>query len=804
MIKNYLKIAIRNLYRNKTYTLLNMLGLAIGIGACLLIFLVIQFETSYDNFHTKKNSIYRIGTEFHNQDGVNYSAGVAFPVAPQLRLDFPQLKEVAAIYKQGEGQITIENTGTGQQKKLKETNIYYSEPEFFRMFNFEWLAGDPKTSLTDPNQAVLTQETAEKYFGDWKSAIGKTIRHDNNLVYKITGILKNLPANTDFPMNVVISFNTLKNTHINRNLTDWVSTFSESSCFVVFPPGFSVNKFNADLRSFATKHKPADYAKDSYVAQPLKEIHYDERFGNFGEHTFSHSLITALTLIGIFLLLIACVNFINLATAQTVNRSKEVGIRKVLGSVRSQLAFQFLGETGLITLGAIAGAVCLAEISLPFLNNLLEVKMPVNFIANPFVILFIMTTGIVVTLLSGLYPAIIISGFNPISALKNKLTVKMVGGISLRRGLVILQFAIAHVLIIGMLIVVSQMDYFKNASMGFDKAAIINVPVPNDSTSRTKNDYLRNILLKNPNITNVSFSFASPSSDGNWNSDFRFDNAAKSTDFSANLKWADADYFKTFNLQFVAGRPYHPNDTVNEFVVNETLLMKLGITDPQKAIAKKINFWDGRKVAPIVGVIKDFNSYSLRQPMAPVILSTWKDVYQTINIKIKPGTEKSTLAYIEKNWNEAFSKYVYQFQFLDETIANYYKQETQLSQLYKIFAGIAIFISCLGLYGLVSFMAVQRTKEMGIRKVLGASAANIVYLLSREFTLLILIAFVVAGPLAYYIMHRWLENYTYRIPLGAPIFFVAITSSIVIAWITVGYRAINAALANPVKSLRTE
>ena len=804
MIKNYLKIAFRNLYRNKAYTLLNMLGLAIGMGAALLIFLVIQFETSYDNFHPKKNSIYRIGTEFHNQDGIGYSSGAAFPVGPQLRLDFPQLKEVASFFKLGDGQITFENTATGQQKKLNEKNIFYAEPEFFRMFNFEWIAGDPKASLTEPKQVVLTQETAEKYFGDWKSAIGKTIQLDNNLVFKVSGILKNLPVNTDFSMNLVISYNTLKNTQLNRNLTDWVSTFGQASCFVVLPPELSARKFNADLKSFAIKHKPADYAKDVYVAQPLKEIHFDSRFGNYGTHSFSHSLITALILIGIFLLLIACVNFINLATAQAVNRSKEVGIRKVLGSIRSQLAFQFLGETALITVGAIAGAVCIAELSLPFLNNLLEEKMPMNFFINPIVILFIVVTGIVVTLLSGLYPALIISGFNPITALKNKVTAKMVGGISLRRGLVILQFAIAHLLIIGMLIVVSQMDYFRNASLGFDKAAIINVPVPGDSTSHSRTDYLRNILLQNPNILNVSFSFASPSADGNWDSDFRFDNAAKSTDFSANLKWADADYFKTYNLQFVAGRPYHPNDTVNEFVVNETLLHKLGIMDPQKAIGKKINFWDGVKVAPIVGVIRDFNSYSLSKPMAPVVLSTWKDVYQTINIKIRTGTEKNTLSYIEKYWNAAFSKYVYKYEFLDDTIAGFYKQETQLTQLYKIFAGIAIFISCLGLYGLVSFMAVQRTKEIGVRKVLGASAANIVYLLSREFTLLIIIAFVIAGPLAYYIMHRWLENYAYRIPLDAPIFLLAIAVSIAIAWITVGYRAINAALANPVKSLRTE
>jgi predicted permease len=761
MFKNYLKTALRNLKRNKSYAVINVLGLAVGIAASLLIFLIIQFETSFDNFHKKKNSIYRVCTMLHDQSGLSYSDGIAFPSGPALRIDFPQIKEVASIFRNG-GQVTVED-GQTQLKKLNEDNFYYAEPEFFKMFDFTWLIGSPKTCLNDPNNAVLTQATAEKYFGDWKTAIGKTIKYENKTLYKITGILKNPPPNTDFPLSVVVSYTALKNTYIKNNLNDWVSTFGGAYTFVVLPPEFSVSKFNAQLIGFAKKHKPAEYAKDAYVAQPLSEIHYDDRFGNYGNHTFSHSLITALALIGIFLILIACVNFINLATAQAVNRSREVGVRKVLGSNRYQLAFQFLGETAIITIAAVVIAIIIAESALPFLNTLLETKMAMNLIFNPWLVLFIILTGIVVTILSGLYPAIILSGFNPITALKSKITSKMAGGISLRRVLVVLQFAIAQMLIIGMLIVVSQMNFFRNASLGFDKAAIITVPLPGDSISKTKVDYLRNQLLANNNITNASFSFTSPSSESNWNSDFRFDHSTKNSNFSANLKWADADYFKTYNLKFVAGRPFYPSDTIREFVVNETLLRKLGIHNPQDAIGKEINFWNGTKVANIVGVIRDFNSYSLREPMAPVLLSTWKDVYQTINLKIKPGSEKSVLPFVEKLWNQSFPDYVYQYHFLDETIANFYKQENQLSMLYKIFAAIAIFISCLGLYGLVSFMAVQRTKEVGIRKVLGASARHIVYLMSKEFTLLI-----------------------------------------IIAWITVGQRAIKTAMANPVKSLRTE
>ena len=802
MFKNYLKTAFRNFKRNKSYAIINVLGLTVGIAASLLIFLVIQYETSFDNFHKKKDKIYRIATEFHTQDGVGYSDGVSFPVAAAMRIDFPQIKEVAAIFRNGD-QVTIEQADR-QLKKLREDNFYYAEPEFFKMFDFEWLAGSPENSLKDPHSAVLTQATAEKFFGDWRSAIGKTFKYGNKTLYKVTGILKNIPSNTDFPLSVVVGYSALENTYIKNNLNDWVSTFGGAYTFVVLPAALSPSHLDEQLKGFAKKHKPAEYAKDAFVTQPLSEIHFDDRFGNFRGHTFSHSLIKALAFIGLFLILIACVNFINLATAQAVNRSREVGVRKVLGSSRRQLAFQFLGETVFITITAVVLAVLVAEITLPLLNKLLETKMTMSLIFNPWLVLFILILTISVTILSGLYPAIILSGFNPITALKSKITSKMVGGISMRRVLVVLQFAIAQILIIGMLIVVSQMNFFRNASLGFDKAAIINVPMPGDSLSKTKVDYMRNRLLANNNILNASFSFGSPSSDGNWNSDFKFDHATKSTNFSANLKWADTGYFKTYNLQFVAGRPYYASDTVREFVVNETLLRKLGINDPQAAIGKEINFWDGNKAARIVGVIRDFNSYSLREPMAPVVLSTWKDVYQTINIKIKPGTEKAVLPFIEKLWNENFPDYVYDYKFLDDTIASFYKQENQLSILYKIFAAIAIFISCLGLYGLVSFMAVQRTKEVGIRKVLGASARHIVYLMSKEFTLLIIIAFAISAPVAYYIMHKWLQNYTYRIPLSASIFLLAIVGSIIIAWITVGQRAIKSALANPVKSLRTE
>ena len=512
-------------------------------------------------------------------------------------------------------------------------------------------------------------------------------------------------------MKILVPYSALANTNINRNSTDWVSTFGGAYTFIVLPDGLTTQKFNSDLASFAKKHKPAEYAKDSYILQPLTEIHFDDRFGNYNGHTFSHSLITALTLIGIFLIVIACVNFVNLATAQAVNRSKEVGVRKVLGSNRKQLALQFLMETAVIVCSACVMAIFIAVTVLPFLNKLLEVQIHFNLMEDPSLILFIICTAMIVTLLSGSYPAVILSGFNPITALKSRISSEMVGGVSLRRGLVVLQFAIAHILIIGMILVVSQMNFFRNASLGFDKASIINVPLINDSVNLTKLDFVRDRLKSNPDIQKVSFSYGSPSADNNWSSDLKFDHAAKTTDFSANLKWADPDYFNTFDLRFVAGRKYSQSDTVREFVVNETLLKKVGVRNPQDAIGKQISFWDDRIVGNIVGVVRDFNVNSLRRPLAPVVMSTWKRVYQTINIKIKPGSEKTVLPFIEKLWTSTYPDFVYEYHFLDQTIENFYKQEDQLSQLYKIFAGIAIFISCLGLYGLVSFMAFSEQKK---------------------------------------------------------------------------------------------
>lgn len=802
MFRNFFKTAFRNIRRNKAYSLINITGLGVGIAICLMIFLIIQFETSFDGFHSKKDRIYRVLTEFRDPSGNSFSAGVPFPLPATLRQDFPQLEKVAAIYADKNTLLSVMDDGEQKAtKKFKEEDgVFFTEPSFFEIFDFEWLSGDPASALNDPLSIVLTKEIAEKYFGSWKNAIGKTINRNNKKLLKVTGILGSVPRNTDFQFKAIASYKTFMNPS-----DDWATVNSNNVCYVLLPENTKPGDFNKLFPAFVKKYRPEERAANTgQVLQSITEVHYDSEAGNFLGRAISKQLISTIKLIALFILLIACVNFINLSTAQSINRAREVSIRKVLGSNKRQLSLQFLSETTLITIGAVIIAILLVIISLPFIRSVLDLPLTFSLRDNPKILLFLSGITVAVIFLSGFYPSIIVSGFNPVTALKSKFSAGRAKGVSLRRGLVVIQFVIAQALIIGTFIIVKQMNYFQNASLGYDKEAILTVPIPADSMGRSKIDALKARLLQRSEIKNVSFSFAPPSNAGNWYSDFKFNNSSKNTEFAANLKWADADYIATYKLPLIAGRNYVKADTAREVLVNEELLKSLGITDPTKAINKEINMWDGQVKASIVGVIKNFNSQSLQEAMAPIIIGNYKNTYRLINLKLQQQNMQQTLAYIEKLWNQAYPEHVYEYRFIDEIIANFYRQEKQLSQLYKIFAIIAIFLSCLGLYGLASFMAVQRVKEVGIRKVLGATVQNVVYLFTKEFIVLIAIAFLIAAPLAWYFMNKWLQDFAYKIDISWWVFLMAGVLSLLIALITVSSQAIKAAIVNPVKSLRTE
>ncbi|HUR12207.1 MAG TPA: ABC transporter permease [Flavitalea sp.] len=799
MLKNYFLLAYRNLRRNGSYTVINILGLSVGIAVCLLIFMVVHFELSFDNFHSKKERIFRVLTKFEGPDGTSLSAGVPFPTPGALRTDYPQLSKVTAVMSnEGLIAVTEDKTQAGNAKKFREEEgVFFVDPEFFEIFDFPFLSGT-YTALNKPNMAVLSKSTAEKYFGDWKSAIGKTFLYNNRELLQVTGILQDVPSNTDFQIKVAISFSTSTR---SKN-TDWRTVSSAMGTYVLLPENMSPAQFDKQLLQFVKKYKKEEHPA-KHQLESISEVHYQDH-GNFLQRSISKKLIQTLSLVALFLLLIACVNFINLSTAQAVNRSKEVGVRKVLGSNRLQLSLQFMAETALITIAAVLLSILIAIAAVPLIKNILELPLSAEQIATPWMMIFLLSVTVAVTLLSGFYPAIIISGYNPIAALKNKIRSKTAKGISLRRGLVVGQFVIAQVLIIGTLIVLNQMNFFMHAKLGFDKDAIVNIPLPGDSISRTKVDYMRNELHQVKGVRAVSFSFASPSDNGNWYSDFKYNNAPKSVEWGANLKWADADYFKTYNIPLVAGRPYTQSDTVREFVVNETLVKKLGLLKPEEVIGKTIDFWDGVLKGNIVGVVKDFHAVSLHQEMSPIVMSTYKATYGTIGMKLDGENMKSTIENVEKLWTRTFPEYVFEYEFLDKKIANFYQQERQLLDLYKIFATIAIFISCLGLYGLAAFMSVQRVKEVGIRKVLGATVNNILVLFSKEFVLLVFIAFAVAAPIAWYLMHLWLNDFQYRIPMNWWIFALAGLMAITVALFTISVQAIRSAVANPVKSLRNE
>jgi len=809
MLRNYIKTAFRNLGRRKNYTIINIAGLAAGIAICLVLFIVIRYEMSFDDYHGKKDRIYRVLTEYHHADApdIFYGRGIPYPMPEGLKANFPQVETLAPVYADNNDQLLITDENGSIIKKFKEENgVFFTTPSFFSIFDFPLLSGSYVT-LKEPNNVLIAKETAEKYFGDWKTAMGKTIRLKSSYgddVLKVSGILATIPANTDFQFKLAVAYGTGFTGNYIAKSTNWDGTGSAFGCYLLLRHTTSVGNFNQQLRAYSKKVKSPEN-KDSHIIQPLKAVHYDTQAGNNSNNTISRELLNALWLIGAFILLIACVNFINLSTAQAVNRSKEVGIRKVLGSNRQSLKIQFLTETFLIVVISVLAAVGIAIITVPLVGKMLDMSISFNVFVNPMIVLFLLILTVVVTILAGFYPSIVLAKFNPVTALKNKMTERSLKGISLRRGLVVFQFVIAQALIIGTLIIIKQMNYFTSQPLGFEKEAIINVPFPSDSANISKLDYLRSELSVIKGVQQVSFSSNTPVEDNNdsWTT-FRFDHAAKETDFYAINKSTDYEYVPTYRLPLVAGRNLQPSDTVREFLVNETLVKSLGITDPQLVLNKEIDLWNGQFKGVVVGILKDFHDRSFRTGIAPLMMTTYKGWYNSAGIKLSSEHALATVEAIEKTWNRIFPDFVFEYKFLDDKIESFYKEENRLSYLYRIFAAIAIFLSCLGLYGLASFMAVQRIKEVGIRKVLGASVSNVIYLFSKEFIILIAIAFVIASPIAWYFMDDWLRDYPYRINLSWWIFLAGGIGAIIIALITVSFQAIKAAIANPVRSLRTE
>lgn len=797
MFKLNLKIALRNLWKHKVYTFINVAGLSVGMAGCILIFIFIRYQLSYDDDFSNKDRIYRVVSNWKYKSGTDASQGVPIPLAAAIRNDIPQLEKVAAIQRASGVLAALDQTG---QLKFKDYEAaYFAQPEFFEIFNFNWLSGDPKRDLFAPNTVALSEKAAIKYFGDWRNALGKTLRFQKNEDCRITAIFKDRPENTSLPLEVVFSYATFS----LKDDKNFGTVRSSSECYVLLKRDAQFADAEAALAKFnETKYKDNDESGQQYhTFQSLQDIHHNGRYGNFAGKIVEKTEIYSLSIIGLFLILTACINFINLATAQAIGRSKEVGIRKVLGGERRQLIIQFLSETLAVSVIAMLIACVLTEAALPYMQQLFDEKISFSLLQYPVIFVFLLGLVALVSLLAGFYPALIISGFNPALAIKNKINANSNAGLGLRRILLVLQFTITTILVIATLVVLKQMNYMREKPLGFDTEAVAMVSLPADSLNQQKHENFKARLLTIPGLRQVSFCDVPPSSSNVSESDFSL-NGTKNKDFQIRTMHVDQHYFETFGIELVAGKALPKSDTANAFVVNETFLKRNNIVEPEKALGKLLTIND--VTAPIVGVSKDFNDKSLHEQVSPIAISSNKWDYYNMAIKMDRPEVLQAMRMVEQLWNETFPNDVYDASFVNDDLEEYYDSERIMGVLFRVFSLVIIFISFVGLFGLISFVTTQRTREVAIRKVLGASTYEVVRLLNGSFLLLVFLANLFAWPLAYILINKWLSQYAYRIDLSIWPFLAAMFISMLITLLTVSLRSLKVAGTNPVDALKYE
>ena len=791
MLMNYLKTARRSVYRNKAYSFINIVGLALGIGCAILIFALVKYHFSFDNFHAKKDRIYRITTQFH-QEGITQEPNVPQPIGKAFKNDYSFAEEVSMVYSESDLLISLPS----EDSKKFEERAAFAEPDLFNILDLPLVKGNKNIVLTEPNTAIVTERIARKFYGD-KDPINQTFRLQNKWDFRITGVLKDLPINTVRRDEIYLSYSNLKDYNAWLAGESWRGVAGGMHCFLLLKPGVTSSDVDQAFPSLSKKYyNEHDAAIYQFKLQHISDIHFNRALEGY----IAKGNLWALALIGLFLVIAASVNFVNLATAQALTRSKEIGVRKVLGSHRTQLFWQFIVETALITMLALVLAYAGAQLALPHLNQLLDIQLRINILEDVYLLVFLALLFVVVIFLSGSYPSMILARFRPVLALKGRLSQKDVGGLTLRRGLVVTQFAISQLLIIGTLVIAMQMRYSRQTDMGFTKDAIVMVAIPDQKKANT----LQSEFARLSGVENLALCSHAPASPDWASVTIRFDSRTENEKFDITVKVGSDQYVPTFDLQVVAGRNLQPSDTVREFLLNETAVKRLGIQSYQDVIGKKMRIGLNNSEGIVVGVVKDFHAKSFHEIISPLCITTSSDWYYNCAVKINSATLSSTLSSIEGVWKQTFPEYIYQYEFLDEQIAQFYHLDSMILSLTQAFAGVAIVICCLGLYGLISFMSAQKTKEVGVRKVLGASSQSILWLFGKELTRLLIIAFMVAAPLAWWTMRHWLETFMYRIELGPGIFMLAIATTFILAMLTVGYQTIKAAWANPIDSLKNE
>lgn len=804
MIKNYFTIAFRSILRNKSYAFINIAGLALGITTCLIIFLIIKKEMSFDTSFSKADAIYRVVRHSTDASGVSKSSITPYPLGQALKNDFHEILSTQFHFQ-------FESLMTMDDEKMKVKNIVFADTSFFDVFDFEVLSGNPKKDLAQPGKMYLTEEFAKKL----SKKDAKHLKLDNLLDFEIAGIIKTPASPSHLDFNMVASRATLTPEMAKKFLGFEIDQWGLNSAaftYVVLPPNVTQKSLEEKFPAFVKKYYTAEgSAQNSFFLQPLKETHFNKEYSENPGTTFtSLSVLWILGFIGLFILVIACVNFINLSTALSIHRSREVGVRKTLGAQQSQLAFQYLNEAFLLTVIAGFLSVVVAEWIAPLIGNFLEKKIALDLFHNPSVALFLLVIILFTALFSGSYPALILSRFNPVKALKSKMSQQTQGAVPVRKMLVVLQFFIAQVLIICTLVVSSQLSYFKSEPLGFTKEGVINVALP--SHEAIKLEAMRNKLMADGEIKDVSFSMGAPMAEINFGTGMYLTEKGNTERYSVNIKPVDNHYKDVYGLELIEGRWFTESDyTIGNdkenykwvYILNEQSVKELGFASAKEIIGKSLTIGFNDASGPVIGVVKDFHIASLHEEMKPALLMPFNYSF-TAGVKFQTSNVSGMIKKIEEAYTAQYPEYLFEYTFLDEFVGNQYREEERMFTMFEIFAGIAIFIGCLGLYGLASFMAQQKTKEIAIRKSLGASVTHIVAMFSKEFIMLIIIAFAIAVPVTWYVMNQWLQEFAFHIEISWIVFAIGIVSTLFITILTVGYRSLRAAGANPVDSLKNE
>lgn len=813
MFYNHLKIALRNLLKNKLHSGINILGLAIGISACFTIIQLVRFDYNFDKFHPNAERIYRLYSSFSGKfTGIN--SGVSAPLPEAIASQVSGVAAVSPLHYLGRSRVEVVDQNTGNQVFPDERGIAIVAPDYFTIFSaYEWLHGSPTTTLTAPHQVVLSEARAQRYFGttDALSTVGRELIYRDSLRVTVAGIVKNFPHNSDLIFEDFISFSTIRASWLKKNiqLDNWTSTNSNAQAFLLLKENSSEEEVLAATQAIYDSNRNREVFPNflpKFKLQPLSELHFNPELGVYNNNRTAHRpTLYALSGIALILLLIAGINFVNLVTAQATQRSKEVGVRKVLGSSQWTLIQQFLSETFLMTTLATLLALVFGFFIFEWFAEFLPAQLTYA-VFELDLMFYLLLIIAVVSILAGLYPAFISASFQPVNAIKGQISQhsRYLNNNYLRRGLIVFQFAVALVLITTTFIIGKQLQFIQQKDLGFDQEAILYSKTPWQKGAEKKLQF-KKALAERPSIQQISVHHTPPVSDATSANFYDFPLNGELQETVVFRKSIDEHYLDLYDIELLAGRTVTPTDSLNEIVVNERLLYEMQISEPTEALGKHL-IEDNEKYV-IIGVVKDFHHQDLHHKIAPLLL-TYGSYNSFISYKFHAQTDnetiEKTLQSLAQTWNTIYPETPFDYHFYDESIAQLYQTERRTAKLLQTATLVAILISCMGLFGLVSFTVARRHREIGIRKVLGASVADIVSLLSKDFVVLVLIAIMIGAPLAYYAVLQWLTDFAYRIELQWWMFVVTGAAALGLAFLTVGVQSMQAALTNPVETLRDE